>query len=375
MSRNVRNRGVKGDGGLQTQYDIWVQNLRGNSFDGTVEITDGATFDVTTGFVTIQVTDLDLRLTGTVAVTATNVQTTESEAMTLTETATPGVFTGTLTVELGVGPGTDNDGTMLFTDSQTLSVEYIDAVAADGSTNVSRTDTATSTAPVNDPVNTGNIQLLTGFEATPPIDESNFARTITLGGNAVVSSGQVKFGTSALDYSGATPMDCWVAGGSHFNPQAGDMNVDVWMYHNSVHANRNGILHCLNTFKTDGWMMWSTGGTPNYFSLSGYNGSTTPVLDHVTTYALTPGSWNLFSWSWDLSTLTSQLWVNGIDQGQVVASAAPRGLVDLHVSRDFNSTVNYSLGYTDELRIIQGELLPRFGGGNFTVPTAPWGRP
>ena len=229
--------------------------------------------------------------------------------------------------------------------------------------------------PDLEPTNTANIQLLTAFEATPPVDESNTGRTLTLNGSASVGATNPKFGANSLILTGASPKSCSAAADAAMCQIDADYNVDAWIYLSTLGTGRVGIVTNRLTGTQHNWALWTTGGATQYLNVFGWNSNLT-ILDHIGTTALAAGQWYHVAWSYEYSTRTSQLWLDGVDQGTAVASndISYSGAL-LQMGRDDTSASRYLDGYMDEVRIVKGELLGRFGNGNFDVPTVAWGRP
>ena len=108
------------------------------NYDGTLTAdatsVPGAAFSIT-------ISDTDLDTDGgaieTVDVDVVNDITSEIETVTLTETGpNTGVFVGSMTTTSGLTAGTDNDGTIVTQGNDTLTVSYIDLIAADYTSHV-----------------------------------------------------------------------------------------------------------------------------------------------------------------------------------------------------------------------------------------------
>ncbi len=91
--------------------------------------------------------------------------------------------------------------------------------------------TGSGLPPGSDPAGFANVLLLIGFEgadaSTATTDESSFARTLTVAGNAQIDTAQFKFGASSGLFDGST--DAWTAADSaDWNIGAGDLTIEMW---------------------------------------------------------------------------------------------------------------------------------------------------
>ena len=110
--------------------------------DGTVQLSDPI---YPNSDILIQVDDLD-RAVPTIAVNVVNQATGESEVVTLFQSPVAGHYAGSLPSSTDAADAGDDSGTLVVAVGDVLVVTYIDAVAADGSLDVARTDQVTVTA-------------------------------------------------------------------------------------------------------------------------------------------------------------------------------------------------------------------------------------
>jgi len=141
---------------LYTGLSDYVVPLGGTRpTDGTVWYRNSVdTADVTTenagNNLYVKVQDLDRNINATTAQTVTvtlTVPSGDSETITLTETGVnTGIFWGSIPT-IGSSTHTSDNGTLQVSDGEVATVTYTDAIAADLSHNVARTDTCTMSAP------------------------------------------------------------------------------------------------------------------------------------------------------------------------------------------------------------------------------------
>lgn len=143
-------------------------------YDGTVKFTtdlNGAT-QRTVGApgdtLYLRIDDLDLNSStlpgGKITVTVTS-PTGDSERVTLTAAGVAGKYTGTLASSATLGSGTNN-GTLYVLSGQTITVTYIDAIAANRSQSVPRTATLIMTSTGTDISLAKSVDLPTAGEGT-----------------------------------------------------------------------------------------------------------------------------------------------------------------------------------------------------------------
>ena len=127
---------------------LTAQTMAVPGHDGSVMFT--APVYLNTSTLKLQVDDLDLTA-GTIAVSLLNQTTNESELVTLFQSPVAGQYVGSLPASTDAANAADDSGTLVVALGNVLQVTYTDAVAADGSLNVVRTDTVTVMAgPVVD---------------------------------------------------------------------------------------------------------------------------------------------------------------------------------------------------------------------------------
>jgi hypothetical protein len=127
---------------------LTAQTMAVPGHDGSVIFT--APVYLNSNILKMQLDDLDLTA-GTIAVTLLNQTTNESELVTLFQSPVAGQYVGSLPASTDAANAADDSGTLVVALGNVLQVTYTDAVAADGSLNVVRTDTVTVMAgPVVD---------------------------------------------------------------------------------------------------------------------------------------------------------------------------------------------------------------------------------
>jgi hypothetical protein len=196
-----------------------------------------------------------------------------------------------------------------------------------------------------------NVSLLLRMDgsngATTFTDLSSNAHTITVGGNAQVSTTDPKFGTGSLLLDGAgdylqTPAHSSFAFGT------GDFTVECWVYPNVVSDN-DGLFTIGSQLNAAVYLNNWTAGTAGS---SGDNYG-----------AATANSWQHFALTRSGSTL--RLFINGTQLGSTSNSANLTN-DQLFIGYYFSSSFAWN-GKIDEFRVTKG--VARYTA-NFTAPTA-----
>ena len=152
--------------------------------------------------ISLSVTDADLAGAGTLSVLVTNVTTGETESATLTEVGATGVFQASLASVFGTTAGANNDSSLVVQASDTVRIDYVDAIRANGSANqtISATDTVAGGV-------TG-VVTITGSTVGQPVSLS--VNDTDLSGNGtlqvtVTNTTTSEIETVTLNESGTTP--------------------------------------------------------------------------------------------------------------------------------------------------------------------------
>lgn len=225
---------------------------------------------------------------------------------------------------------------------------------------------------------TQSVALLLHFDgsnaATTTVDSSPFNRTVTLNGDAVISTTQSKFGGSSLLLDGVAGNAASVAG--QLNVRQLDFTVDAWIYlddaesgsfamvceigyHNGNYPNNDGVGLHLQLTDGDWFPAYFFGDTASPFG--GYQA--------VGTEAITPGQWTHLAWSRQSTTM--RMFVDGVEAAEEVLS----DVSDIVAANDtvtvggnaFDDAGLAFAGHIDELRIVVGKAEYT---ANFTPPTA-----
>jgi hypothetical protein len=205
-----------------------------------------------------------------------------------------------------------------------------------------------------------NVSLLLRMDgsngSTTFADLSSNAHTITVGGNAQVSTTDSKFGTGSLLLDGAgdyleTPAHSSFAFGT------GDFTVECWVYPNVISDN-DGLFtigsQLFAAIYQNNWAMGTTGSmlSPSY-----------------TSGAATAGSWQHFAITRSESAL--RLFINGTQLGPTRNDTTDLTNNQLFIGYYFSSGFAWN-GKIDEFRVTKG--IARYTS-NSTPPTAPFPTP
>ncbi len=218
-----------------------------------------------------------------------------------------------------------------------------------------------------------SVVLLTHMEATPPLDTSAGAHTLTVGAGATISGSQFKFGTKSLDCANAT--DGYVEAADHADWEllGGPWTVEGWVYFNSVPA-------AGETFVVVG--QWLAAGDERSWALSvtGQSSGQSRFLHsedgsdgdfHDAAYVPDTGVWIHLAADKNASG-TLRTYVNGVVKVSVNDSANTYNLsiADLRIGQlDGGGATTAMDGFIDEVRITNG--VARYDGA-FSPPTAPF---
>jgi len=205
-----------------------------------------------------------------------------------------------------------------------------------------------------------NVSLLLRMDgsngSTTFADLSSNTHTITVGGNAQVSTTDSKFGTGSLLLDGAgdyleTPAHSSFAFGT------GDFTVECWVYPNVISDNDGLFTSGSQLFAAIYQNNWAIGTTGSMLSPS------------YTSGAATAGSWQHFAITRSGSAL--RLFINGTQLGPTSSDTTDLTNNQLFIGYYFSSGYAWN-GKIDEFRVTKG--IARYTA-NFTPPTAPFPTP
>ena len=186
-------------------------------------------------------------------------------------------------------------------------------------------------------------------------DNSSNAHTITVFGNAQISTSDPKFGTGALTLDGTgdylrTPANEGFAFGT------GDFTVECWCYATVISDN-------------DG--LFTFGGTSTGLFLALYQGTWTLGTAGSGGTGMGSASTDLNTWRHVAVTRSGtslRLFINGVQRGSTLASSANLSNNQLKIGYYYSETFGF-VGKVDEFRVTKG--VARYAS-NFTPPTAPF---
>ncbi|UCV01148.1 LamG domain-containing protein [Acidovorax radicis] len=226
--------------------------------------------------------------------------------------------------------------------------------------------------------------------STTVVDSSSFGKTISVGGNAKISTTQSKFGGASLRADGSASTRFFSGADADFDlgsiTSSSNYTIELWVRLDGVGGEaQNLISHALpgsGGSGRGGWSLYSTSGNLA-LQISGISSATNPWIFGMTT---TTAVLSAATWAHVAIVLQNgvpKIYVNGVAATTTVTSGAiwattPIGLnstkTDYGVSigatgTDSNNPSPLQLlsGYIDEVRITKG--LARYTA-NFTPPTA-----
>jgi hypothetical protein len=194
--------------------------------------------------------------------------------------------------------------------------------------------------------------------STQIIDSSPSPKTVTVFGNAQISTAQSKFGGASIAFDGNG--DYLSVPDSADWDVSGDYTIEFWAFHGS-----SGAAY------TKGYLGTNTITGSSGFAIGHYLGDllvkTTSSSITSTGAPITNSTWNHIALAWSSSTLKG--YVNGTEVLSTTAYTTPTA-VPLIIGNFNNLDSNrYYNGYIDDLRITKG--VARYTS-NFTPPTAPF---
>jgi hypothetical protein len=197
--------------------------------------------------------------------------------------------------------------------------------------------------------------------STTIIDESFSPKTVTVYGNAQISTAQSKYGGSSiyLDGSGdylSAPAD------AEFDLGTGDFTIELWVYTLSTTATRGLVSKgIVNSLGSEIWTVeWMSGSTLGFFANSGgsFNLRSTTAFSLNTWYHVAVCR----------SSGTTKLFVNGASEASSSTSFNVTSGGALYVGTGMYAPTSRSTNsYIDDIRITKG--VARYTS-NFTPPGA-----
>lgn len=207
-------------------------------------------------------------------------------------------------------------------------------------------------------------KLLLHANATPLVDSSPNARTVTANGNVAYSTAQAKFGSGSIIFDASGDyLTC--ADHADWDFGTGDMTIDGWFYITDVttpktmaiwsQKNAAGSAQNRIIYNKDG------GGTGLYWQI---NDGSSNLLTLEPYTAITANAWHHFAAVRSGNVFT--LYLDGVSIATTTVSITQPNLTEPTRIGDFAGIMFFD-GYIDEFRITKG--LARFTGA-FTPPTA-----
>jgi hypothetical protein len=191
-------------------------------------------------------------------------------------------------------------------------------------------------------------------------DNSPSPKTATANNGAVISTAQSKFGGASGLFDG-TDDYVTVPDNSVFDFGSGNFTIEYWEYRTSSTAAKGTISR--NNNSQSPWLLgWPNAGNVTFYAST--NGSSWDVADGISMGVITTNVWTHYAVTRQGSTFRT--FQNGIQISTFTSAATLyAGAAPLQIGR-YNS-VNYYIGYLDELRLTKG--VARYTG-NFTPQTS-----
>jgi hypothetical protein len=223
--------------------------------------------------------------------------------------------------------------------------------------------TPAAVAPDYDPYFFPNVSLLLKGDGTNGstniVDSSYPAKTITVNGDAQISTAESKFGGSSLYFDGTGDYLTTATHVSDFNFGTGDFTIEFWI--NSTQTSRTDPFAWNFDYTLAGWgsfILNTSSGRIDWYEGLG-----------IATYATSTG-WNDGSWhhlAVSRSGTSLKMFLDGVQIGSTATSSYSYGASNVGVSLGFSASTGYYLnGYIDDIRLTKG--VARYTS-NFTPPT------
>jgi hypothetical protein len=207
-------------------------------------------------------------------------------------------------------------------------------------------------ASIWDPYWSDTVLLLlgNGSNGSTTIVDSTGKNTITVNGDAQISTSTKKFGTGSLKFDGTGD---WLSIPHQdiLNPGSGDFTIECWVYpvSNSTvqsiyyksESDVSGIVLALNNVITGG----TSAGKVNFYS--GNGSSWYVAIDSTSTISL--NTWAHLAATRSGSTWT--IWINGASAGTATSSTNPSSTTELAKVGRFRTANPFPFdGYLDDFR-------------------------
>ena len=199
--------------------------------------------------------------------------------------------------------------------------------------------------------------------STTIVDSSPTPKTVTVAGNAQISTAQSKFGGASIALNGAgdylqSPTN------SEFVLGTGDFTLEAWIY-------PLGFAGAPNFNNFGPIFEYRTANESQVNVLVTFLGSSTLVFyvngsTRITGSAIAVNQWTHVALT--RSSSTTRMFINGIQSGSSYSDTNSYASSVFRVGANVNSDAFFN-GYIDDLRITKG--VARYTG-NFTPPTAPF---
>ena len=211
--------------------------------------------------------------------------------------------------------------------------------------------------------------------STAIVDSSANAHTITVNGNAQISTTQSKFGGSSMYFDGNGDYLA-ITDNDDFEFGSGDFTIEAWIYLTGYPANYNSVYSSMIVAKdaADTGRSWSFGINGTSSSWTSLSAAT---FQSNTVYTSLSASFNFALNTWYHVAVvknngTGKLYVNGteIGSGTLGAPVDTSTVVTIGAESPNYQTAGYGYffpGYIDDLRITKG--VARYTS-DFTIPTS-----
>ena len=207
--------------------------------------------------------------------------------------------------------------------------------------------------------------------STTITDSSPSPKTVTVVGNAQISTAQSKFGGASIFFNGETNTSVTAPAGLDFAYGTADFTVECWFYSTELLTQSSGILFSQTRAGTNYFVAGLTATTssnPNrLFFIFAASGGGTQVLNSNATFSL--NTWNHYAVVRNNGLVA--VYLNGVS-GTPVSCTQNFNVTTFHtptLGRYSHSDSLKFIGYIDDLRITKG--VARYTA-NFTPPTAPF---
>jgi hypothetical protein len=195
--------------------------------------------------------------------------------------------------------------------------------------------------------------------STTITDNSPSPKTVTVFGDAKISTAQSKFGGSSIAFDG-TGDYLQIANNSAFNFETNSFTVEAWVYFNNVSGQQCLFTNYQNS--TNGWALQLAGSAAINANLSGDG------FDILGSTAISANTWYHIALSGTSASPGIKLFINGIQEGFTYTGATALNTTTAFITGSIAGSAYFN-GYIDDLRITKG--VARYTA-NFTPPAAPF---